>query len=394
MPSGFFGTASFGQVKISLANPQVVWAGSHMVEDHPMLGDSPLFVSTDGGLTFEATTIYPDVPLGAVTGVETHPTDENTAYALFSFANAPKILRTRDLGQTWEDISGFGTGSTSTNGFPNVAVFSLLVMPYDTDIIWAGTEIGLFESTDGGATWHAADNGFPHVAVFEMVIVNDQVVVATHGRGVWSVSLPQLQGYEPPPATRAVRLNSVSSGTAGIISVNASLRSPYDSTQVVVDGQPVFKLGATATVVDTSFSFPIAVQGQTAVSVAMQGFQDSRPHRSFAKSVIVGQPVSVEENEEQLPERFGLSQNYPNPFNPTTNINYELPQTAAVNLIIYNMRGEVVRRLVQNQHQSAGRYTVQWDGADENGHSVPTGVYFYRIQAGDFVKAFKMTLIK
>ena len=60
-------------------------------------------------------------------------------------------------------------------------------MPTNTNIIWAGTEIGIFESRDGGATWNYANNGLPAVAVWQMKDINGQIVVATHGRGVWTV---------------------------------------------------------------------------------------------------------------------------------------------------------------------------------------------------------------
>ena len=76
---------------------------------------------------------------------------------------------------------------SSSNGFPDVAVFCLLVMPTNTNIIWAGTEIGIFESRDAGATWNYANNGLPAVAVWQMKDINGQIVVATHGRGVWTV---------------------------------------------------------------------------------------------------------------------------------------------------------------------------------------------------------------
>ena len=88
----------------------------------------------------------------------------------------------------WEDISGFGTGDSSVNGFPDVMVYSLLVMPY-TGILWAGTEIGLFESHDNGLSWHYADNGLPAVSIWQMDIIDQQLIVATHGRGIWSLDL-------------------------------------------------------------------------------------------------------------------------------------------------------------------------------------------------------------
>ncbi|HNU79090.1 MAG TPA: T9SS type A sorting domain-containing protein, partial [Prolixibacteraceae bacterium] len=90
---------------------------------------------------------------------------------------------------------------------------------------------------------------------------------------------------------------------------------------------------------------------------------------------------------------FTLSQNYPNPFNPITTIKYSLPQAETVRLTIYNMLGQKVRDLV-NVKQQAGGYNIVWDATDQNGMTVPTGVYFYRIEAGAFAQVRKMTLMK
>lgn len=191
MPELFSGKSSTTEIKISLANPSIVWAGESLFSFI-----APMFVSEDLGYTFTKTKSS-SLASGFLSGFATHPTDEKTAYALFSTSGDPKIIKTTDLGQTWTDISGF-ENSTSTKGFPDVAVYDLLVMPYDTTIVWVGTEIGIVESTDNGDTWHMANIGLPHVAVHDMIIVNDQVIIGTHGRGVWSTSIPELQGYEPP----------------------------------------------------------------------------------------------------------------------------------------------------------------------------------------------------
>ncbi|HET8861297.1 T9SS type A sorting domain-containing protein [Marivirga sp.] len=185
---GWLGENSASDVEVSLANDQIVWAGAGMA------GEAlSLFVSTDAGESFNAVNDYSRNPSAFYTGIYTHPTEENTAYALFSRANFPKILKTTDLGQTWEDISGFDEGSQGSNrGFPDVFVHSLLVMPFNTDILWAGTEIGLYESLDGGQTWNIR-NDFPSVSIWSMKIVDDQVVIGTHGRGIWTAETEELR---------------------------------------------------------------------------------------------------------------------------------------------------------------------------------------------------------
>ncbi len=94
-----------------------------------------------------------------------------------------------------------------------------------------------------------------------------------------------------------------------------------------------------------------------------------------------------------VPQEFSLWQNYPNPFNPETEISYALPTACHVKLSIYNLLGQRVRTLV-NEHQAAGHKTVHWDGTDEKGNKVASGVYFYKIHGGEFTDAKKMILMK
>ena len=95
-----------------------------------------------------------------------------------------------------------------------------------------------------------------------------------------------------------------------------------------------------------------------------------------------------------LPAAFSLADNFPNPFNPATTIKYALPQAADVELTVYNVVGQPVRTLVA-EHQSAGRYVVEWDATNDSGHSLSSGMYFYRLQvSGEFHEVKKMLLIK
>ncbi len=93
-----------------------------------------------------------------------------------------------------------------------------------------------------------------------------------------------------------------------------------------------------------------------------------------------------------LPAAFTLADNFPNPFNPETTIHYALPQAANVELTVYNVVGQPVRTLVA-EHQNAGRYVVEWDATNDSGHSLSSGMYFYRLQAGDEFHAIKKMLL-
>lgn len=108
----------------------------------------------------------------------------------------------------------------------------------------------------------------------------------------------------------------------------------------------------------------------------------------------VSAKISSEESEElSVPSAFDLSQNYPNPFNTSTEITYTSPTDSHVRLAIYNIAGQKVRILV-DQDQSAGHRAVLWDGKNDSGEEVASGVYFYRISIGDFSQTKKMLLLK
>jgi len=128
-----------------------------------------------------------------------------------------------------------------------------------------------------------------------------------------------------------------------------------------------------------------SILGETAV-----GSGSNEAYHVFSGSQFVKDYVltSIDRFENSsLPSRFSLSQNYPNPFNPSTTIRYDLPKSASVTLRIFNMFGQEIAVLV-NQTKEAGYHQVRWDAA------LPSGVYFYHIQAGDYVETRKMMLLK
>ena len=94
-----------------------------------------------------------------------------------------------------------------------------------------------------------------------------------------------------------------------------------------------------------------------------------------------------------VPQSFSLQQNWPNPFNPETSLRYQLAAPGAVRLQVYDALGQVVRILVDD-HQAAGSYSVSWDGLNTSGLRAATGVYFYSLEAGGAVQTRKMTLLR
>jgi hypothetical protein len=99
-------------------------------------------------------------------------------------------------------------------------------------------------------------------------------------------------------------------------------------------------------------------------------------------------PTDVKLIDSGIPSNYYLSQNYPNPFNPSTVINYEIPKVSRVTISVYNVLGQEITKLV-NREQAAGKYSV-----DFNAEKLSSGIYFYKIQAGNFSSFKKMILMK
>jgi len=103
-------------------------------------------------------------------------------------------------------------------------------------------------------------------------------------------------------------------------------------------------------------------------------------------------PSALSENE-LLAKDYNLHQNYPNPFNPITTISYEIPEQAEVSLTVYDVRGQELTAL-QDGVKTPGNYEVQWNGTNNSGNPVSTGVYFARLQAGSYSKTIKMVYLR
>jgi len=99
-------------------------------------------------------------------------------------------------------------------------------------------------------------------------------------------------------------------------------------------------------------------------------------------------PIGIVQSSNQIPSGFSLSQNYPNPFNPTTQISFDISKASLVNLVVYDGLGRGIEKVV-NQQLSPGSYKYEWDAS-----SYPSGIYFYKLQAGSFVQTKKMILQK
>ncbi|MCF7806023.1 MAG: CHRD domain-containing protein [Candidatus Marinimicrobia bacterium] len=110
-------------------------------------------------------------------------------------------------------------------------------------------------------------------------------------------------------------------------------------------------------------------------------------------TLVRGSITNTKDEPDELPDSYSLYENYPNPFNPVTTIKYSLPERSQVQITIYDVLGRRVVTLV-NKVQEPGQYSIKWNAKDRYGGAVSTGVYFYRIHAGDYESIKKMVYLK
>ena len=218
-----------------------------------------------------------------------------------------------------------------------------------------------------------------------------------------ATGLPKIS----PAASLDLRLNK----TPGLLTVGTEANCPLGAGHLVfeydgiIPGIPmVEKLAAGMemmyTIEDSQiriliYSFDegrvIPAECGNLISIAYEGTGDIRlVEASFA--TYYGENVETNIGDHLLPETFVVSQNYPNPFNPTTSIDLSLPAASQWEMTIYNIYGQVVRRM--HGEAEAGTTTVVWDGRNDHGRTVASGIYLYQVRAGEFEVTRKMTMLK
>ncbi|MCL4549697.1 MAG: C-GCAxxG-C-C family protein [Bacteroidetes bacterium] len=128
--------------------------------------------------------------------------------------------------------------------------------------------------------------------------------------------------------------------------------------------------------------------GSTSLNNVMTQMSCSPCHSTVHQQTTKAQQLT------EIPTVYKLSQNYPNPFNPSTTIRFSIPQADKVHLAIYNIQGSLVKTLVDHELYNTGSYQVNWNGINETGEKVASGIYFARLQTGKFINTIKMNLVK
>jgi len=189
----------------------------------------------------------------------------------------------------------------------------------------------------------------------------------------YSADALALYRYEKldPSGVQPVKMISATHSHQG--DVRAAIEAPDEKTMTLVSGEDV----------DLILS-PTEVASAKSVRrylLKVQGYYEK------ADTARLGRVIST------LPAKFSLEQNYPNPFNPSTRIDYALPVESDVSLQIFNLLGQLVRTLVSGD-RPAGYHSVEWDGRDNSGRLVGSGLYFFRLSTEEFVQTRKMVLLR
>jgi photosystem II stability/assembly factor-like uncharacterized protein len=259
------------RIAVSPVDTSVVWiAGS----------SGTINVSHDGGRTFQTVTRPDGSPDAMLTGLATHPSDSATALALFGVYGYGKIFRTRDFGNSWQDL---------THNLPEIPVHCALILPYDTTQIWIGTDVGLFISRDNGQSWQYANGNLPAASIRRLKIINKEIIAVTHGRGIWSLhdeNLPELVVPVLPPELKAINPPHPRLNTTKIF---FRTRAAYDSVHVDINDETYARLPQVRAYLDTFVV--VKVEPPDYLDVQVIGFKDGRSYFSNAMQQMIYEAV-------------------------------------------------------------------------------------------------------
>ncbi len=327
----------------------------------------------------------------------------NTLYAVgyvTSGSRRVRVVRSTDGGATWTRIDGGTMGSTSTSS--STAFYGIDVVTTDRVYICGTYATGgnsIYYTTNGtnaSPTWSGTSTASPFYSI-EMIDSSWGYVVGSSskyyqttngttfssvassglpsGMSVWDVSwnaktqrlyLAGFTGSSGSYVPRIYRTGVMTSSAASDVVTAMTVNLPSNSRLYALDAE-------------TS-------------SAAAGGDKTQIAYYGSLGAVKQAAPFEESNSAERI-THYELFANYPNPFNPTTTITYQIPQAGRVSLKIFNMLGQVVRILVDAE-VAAGLHAIAWDGKNNRGEAVASGVYIYRLEACEVVKTKKMLLTK
>jgi photosystem II stability/assembly factor-like uncharacterized protein len=357
---------------ISAVNTSLAVAASNAA------GNARIMRTNNGGLSW--TTAYQDTSTGAyIDAIKMF--DTNNGFAVGDPVGGQwRLLRTTNGGAAWSS-AGTLPQSGSEFGWGNS-------MSWVGQNGWFGTDNSrVYRTTDGGTNWTSSATAFTNS--YAVSFATDQLGIASgngaarssNGGGTWTNTPTQ-----PPVAT------------FGSVAVPLTPNRWYS-----VAGGSVYKSTDHGGTWPSDFSQANAYEAidMKVVSVGgnnwLVGYAVG-DNGTITKYIEILPPTSISQKGDDIPKEFALEQNYPNPFNPSTIITYSLPEQSAVKLKVFDILGQEVRTLI-NGTQNAGSFEATWDGQNNAGTQVASGVYYYRLEASSLsganhVRDKKMLLVK
>jgi FlgD Ig-like domain len=295
------------------------------------------------------------------------------------------VIRKRLKGDINADGVAGGTAD-ATIALRAAVGLKTFTMPADTIDYWAGDVSGVNGVGAYDAALMLTKLSGDNTVVFAPKIAqafSGSVEFGSAVSGGNSVSIP-------------VKVTNAENVTAITFTVNVDAKTAtYEGTSTSLPKDWIVATSNVDGVVTVAMAGLTPVNSGNVASVNIS-LKDKAAQISLSGSGFVNEAASQTlslENVRLIPSEYALDQNYPNPFNPSTTIKYQLTQDSKVNLTIYNLQGQVVRTLV-NDNVAAGFQSISWNGKNEMGQTVATGMYVYRIQAGSFVSVKKMLMLK
>lgn len=343
-----------------------------------------VFVSFNGGTSWtNITGILPDRYL---TDIAIEPNNASTVYVTAAGYGSSHLFKSTNAGQSWNDI-----GST----LPDAPGYCVIVDPLNANNVFFGNDITVYASTDAGNSWFEYSNGLPEAAfIYDLNILatNHRLRVATHGNGVYEADIDLIVPVELISFTGMVENNKVKLNWTTATETNnqgfeverrASLNPSKGGT--FGDWELIgFIEGNGTTSEQQSYSF-VDENVQTGIYNYRLKQIDFDGSYTYSKTIEINSFVA---------ENFELFQNYPNPFNPSTKIRYEIPERSFITIKVYDLLGKEIVTLV-NEEKQAGNYEVEFGNVETSRDlSLPSGVYFYRLTAGDYIETKKMIFLK
>lgn len=352
-------------VIVDHTNPNIIYAESQF---------GNLGKSTDGGLNFSGATngINTSEPTNWSTPVVMDPNDHNTLYY-----GTDRVYQTTDGAGFWTAIS-----PDLTDGIPGTrlgTVTTIAVSPVNSNVLWAGTDDShVWVSIDKGANWSDVSSTLPYRWVTRVITdpVNETAAYVTFSGLKWKDPQPHvfkttdlgqtwtdISSNLPDAPLNALAVDPmntnflfVGSDLGAYYSSNGGQNWDYISSDLPMVSVYDMKIH------ETDHFLVMGTHGRSMYKMDLSFITNLEP---VDNSGIAG--------------NYTLKQNYPNPFNPLTHIDFSIPKAQQVKIVVYNSLGQIIKQVVNKQFK-AGNHTVNWDGSNQMGNKVASGIYYYALE--------------